>query len=251
MARAAASATQVAILISDVPEGKLDSLASGPTMPDSTTVDECYRVAEKYGLVQHFPPPVADLFKSRGLEETPKPGDPEFTNSRWCVISSNNTAVNATVQKARAAGFKTVIDNRCDDWDYAAAADYLLGRLRELREGSGERVCIVSGGEVTVKVTNGGVGGRNQQFALYCATKIPDQNIAVLSGGTDGIDGNSDFAGAVVDGTTVQRAVALGKQPEEALRRFDATPLFARTDDAIITGPTGNNVRDLRILIAW
>lgn len=250
MAMAAGQATQVAVLISDVPEGKLDSLASGPTMPDSTTVEDCYRVAEAYAMVQQFPPSVRTLFQNRTLEETPKPGDLEFANSCWFVISSNNTAVSAAVEKARAAGFTTIVDNSCDDWDYVAAADYLLARLREM-QGTAQRVCIVSGGEVTVKVTGGGVGGRNQQFALYCATRIAGKNIAVLSGGTDGIDGNSDFAGAVVDGTTVQRSKTLGSQIDQALVRFDASPLFARVGDAIITGPTGNNVRDLRILIAW
>lgn len=250
MARAAGPATQVAVLVSDVPSGKLDSLASGPMMPDSTTVEDCYAVAEHYGMVQQFPASVASLFRNRALEETPKPDDPEFANCRWWVISSNETAVSAAAAQARAAGFTMVVDNDCDDWDYAAAADYLLRRLRELRN-SAERVCIVSGGEVTVKVTNGGIGGRNQQFALYCATKIAGENIAVLSAGTDGIDGNSDFAGAVVDGTTADRARALGFDPEEALGHFNSSPLLNEVGNAINTGPTGNNVRDLRILIAW
>ncbi|HYG98691.1 MAG TPA: DUF4147 domain-containing protein [Terriglobales bacterium] len=250
MARAAGAATQVAILISDVPEGKVDSLASGPTVPDTTTVEDCYRVAAEYGMVQHFPASVRQLLEDRELEETPKQGDPEFAKSRYWVIASNETALRTAVEKARSADFTVVIDNSCDDWDYAAAADYLLLRLAELRK-SVERVCLVSGGEVTVKVTNGGTGGRNQQFALYCATKITGQNVTVLSAGTDGIDGNSDFAGAVVDGTTVERAAALGLNPEEALRDFNASPLFQHLGDAIVTGPTGNNVRDLRVLLAW
>jgi glycerate 2-kinase len=141
------------------------------------------------------------------------------------------------------------VDNRCDDWDYQRAADYLLDRLREMRKGV-SRVCLLSGGEVTVKVTNGGAGGRNQQFALYCAEKIAGEDITVLSAGTDGIDGNSPAAGAVVDGTTVQRAKALGLDPAAALAGFDAFPLFDALGDAIMTGPTGNNLRDLRILLA-
>jgi hydroxypyruvate reductase len=98
------------------------------------------------------------------------------------------------------------MDNSCDDWDYDRAADHLLGRLRELRRGV-SRACLISGGELTVKVdANPGVGGRNQQFALYCAQKIAGENITVLSAGTDGIDGNSDAAGAIADGSTVERA---------------------------------------------
>src|SRR5665811_2362478 len=112
-------------------------------------------------------------------------------------------------------------------------------------------VCLISGGEVTVKVTNGGIGGRNQQFALACADKIAGENITVLSAGTDGIDGNSSAAGAVVDGTTSARARMRGLDVAAALTQFDAYPLFDAIGDSIMTGPTGNNVRDLRILMAY
>jgi hydroxypyruvate reductase len=142
------------------------------------------------------------------------------------------------------------VDNSCDDLDYQYAADYLLKRLRELRKES-ERVCVISGGEVTVKVTNGGVGGRNQQFALACAEKIAGENITVLSAGTDGVDGNSLAAGAVVDGATVERARLKGLNVRATLEKFDTYPFFGALGDAIETGPTGNNVRDLRILLAY
>jgi len=139
----------------------------------------------------------------------------------------------------------------CDDWDYAKAADYLLDRIRRLqREVS--RACIVSGGEVTVKVGDaGGTGGRNQHFALYCAQKIAGEKMTVLSAGTDGIDGNSPAAGAVVDGSTVERARLAGLDVAEHLRRFNSFPLFDKLGDAIQTGPTGNNVRDVRILLGY
>jgi hydroxypyruvate reductase len=114
-----------------------------------------------------------------------------------------------------------------------------------------ERVCLISGGEVTVKVTNGGIGGRNQQFALACAAKIAGQNITVLSAGTDGVDGNSPAAGAVADGSTVARAQLKKLDARAALEKFDAYPLFSALGDAIETGPTGNNLRDLRILLAY
>src|SRR5207302_3267744 len=125
------------------------------------------------------------------------------------------------------------------------AADYLLGRLRELRKGV-SRACLISGGEVTVVVPEkAGIGGRNQQFALYCAQRIAGENICVLSAGTDGIDGNSPAAGAVVDGTTAARAE---NEIDRALQNFDAFPLFEELGDTVVTGPTGNNVRDLRVL---
>jgi len=249
LAQAAYPAHQLSLLVSDVPDNMLDALASGPTMPDSTTAGDCYAIAQKYGMVEQFPASVRELFLRRALEETPKSDDPAFLRSRWWTLLSNQTALDAAAVAAGEAGFTVETDNSCDDWDYARAADYLLGRLRELRKKS-ERVCLISGGEVTVKVTDGGVGGRNQQFALACAEKIAGENITVLSGGTDGIDGNSPAAGAVVDGTTLARARALGLDIAGHLKAFDAYPFFEALGDAVVTNPTGNNLRDLRILSA-
>src|SRR5262249_38680938 len=150
---------------------------------------------------------------------------PAFVRSRWWPILSNQTAVEEASIAAERAGFVVHIDNSCDDWQYERAADYLLGRLKELRKQFG-RVCLISGGEVTVKVVNGGVGGRNQQFALACAEKISAESITVLSAGTDGVDGNSLAAGAVVDGSTLDRARAKGFDVQAALEKFDAYPFF-------------------------
>ena len=125
-----------------------------------------------------------------------------------------------------------------------------MEKVRELRK-QFSPVCLISGGEVTVKVTNGGVGGRNQQFALACAEKISGENITVLSAGTDGIDGNSPAAGAVADGSTAERAGKLGLDARSALAKFDAYPFFSALDDTLETGPTGNNLRDLRLLLAY
>jgi len=250
LAQAAYPAKQVSLMISDVPDHTLDALASGPTMPDSTSIADCYAVVEKYKLMEQFPGSVRELFQRHALEETPKSDDPAFANARWWPVLSNKTAVDEAGVAATREGFAVEVDNSCDDWDYERAADYLLGRLRELRK-KVSRVCLISGGEVTVKVTNGGAGGRNQQFALDCATKIAGQNIAVLSAGTDGIDGNSPAAGAVVDGTTLERAKQAGLDPDSSLQNFNAFSLFHTLGDAIMTGPTGTNVRDLRILLAY
>jgi len=250
LAQAAVGAQQVSILISDVPDNTPDALASGPTMPDSTSVSDCYAIAAKHGLVQQFPAPVRELFERHALEETPKSDDPAFHRSRWWTVLSNSSLLDAAKSEAERHGFTVEVDNNCDDWDYARAADYLLNRLRELRKKS-ERVCLLSGGEITVKVTNGGVGGRNQQFALACAQKIAGQNITVLSAGTDGIDGNSTAAGAVVDGTTIDRARSRGLDPAASLVSFNAYPFFDALGDTVMTGPTGNNVRDLRILLSY
>ncbi len=251
LARAAAPSYQVSVLVSDVPEGSLDALASGPTMPDTTTVADCYAIVKRYKLLKNFPGSVRALFEREQLEETPKRNDPAFGRSRYVTVLSNATAINAAVERAVLGGFAVEVDNRCDDWDYERAADHLLGRLRELRRGV-SRACLISGGEVTVKVgAKAGVGGRNQQFALYCAQKIAGENITVLSAGTDGIDGNSDAAGAVADGTTADRARNRGFETAASLRHFDSYPLFDAIGDSIMTGPTGNNVRDLRILMSY
>lgn len=249
LAQAAYPAQQVSILVSDVPDSTPDALASGPTMPDSTSLYDCERIAAEYDLIAQFPKSVAELFHQHALEETPKSDDPAFVQARWWTVLSNRVAIEEAAIAATGAGFAVEVDTACDDWDYGKAADYLLGRLRGLR-GKVSRVCLISGGEVTVTVKNGGVGGRNQQFAAACAEKIAGEDITVLSVGTDGIDGNSPAAGAVVDGSTVVRSGGV-EAVRQALANFHAFPLFDGLGDAIITGPTGNNLRDLRVLLAY
>jgi hydroxypyruvate reductase len=217
-------------------------------MPDTTTTERCYELYARYKLAEHLPASVRDLFEQRALEETPKRDDVAFARSRWWTLLSSAQAEQIAAAHAAAAGFAVSIHHECDDWDYADAADHLLAKLRNLRRGV-SRACVVSGGEVTVRVTGDArTGGRNQQFALYCASKISGEDIAVLSAGTDGIDGNSDAAGAIVDGSTAGK---IGdSEVQRALREFNAYPALEAADGLVITGPTGNNVRDLRILLA-
>jgi hydroxypyruvate reductase len=250
LAQTAYPARQVSILISDVPDNTPDALASGPTMPDSTTIADCHAIVARHKMLNSLPASVRELFERHALEETPKSDDPGFVNARWWTILSNAALLEAAGREATQQGFLVEIDNSCDDWDYVKAADHLLKRLRELRSRH-ERVCLLSGGEVTVHVDNGGVGGRNQQFALYCAGKISGQNICVLSAGSDGIDGDSIAAGAISDGTTLERAKARGLDVQAHLNAYNAYPLFEALGDAIVTGSTGNNLRDLRILLAY
>jgi hydroxypyruvate reductase len=249
---AAPGSQQVSMMISDVPDHALDSLASGPTMADSTTVEQCYDLAARYSLRKSLPSSVGELFDQRALEETPKKDDLCFRNSRWWTVLSNHEALKAAALKASELGYAVDIDNSCDDEDYAKAADYLLEKLRKLRRGA-SRVCLISGGEVTVTVgKDAGTGGRNQQFALYCAGKIASERITVLSAGTDGIDGNSLAAGAVVDGHTLEQLSVQGggQSLASVLKKCDSAPILKRLGASIVTGPTGNNLRDLRILLA-
>jgi len=251
LAQAACPARQVSIMVSDVPEHSLDALASGPTMPDSSTEADCYRIAGTYSLHGKLPENVRRIFEERAIEETPKADDSAFVNSRWWPILSSASAAQAAADLLASHGFATEIDNTPDDWPFDRAAEYLLRRIRGLRK-DGERVALVSAGEITVEVPNtGGLGGRNQHFALHCAGQIAGENITILSAGTDGIDGNSTAAGAVADGTTVLRARESGLDAQRVLKMFDSFSLFEKLADAVVTGPTGNNVRDLRILLAY
>jgi hydroxypyruvate reductase len=220
-------------------------------MPDSSTAEQCYEIVQRHKLLPRLPWSVRGLLRRHGLEETPKADDPLFERSRWWPVLSNACALKAAVEWAARNGFAIQIDNSCDDWDYGRAGDYLLQRVRELRQGV-SRVCLISGGELTVTVDGkAGKGGRNQQFALYCAQRIAGENLCVLSAGTDGVDGNSPAAGAVADGTTMTRAAERGLSAEAALSGFDAYPFFEELGDAVVTGATGTNVRDVRVLLAW
>jgi hydroxypyruvate reductase len=252
LAELAPDATKCTLLISDVPEGMTDVIGSGPTLPDSSTREQCWELMRRPELQNRLPDRVRMLLESANLPETPKQSAACFRNADSRIVLSTATMLISAALACERQGFHVVVDNSCDEWEYRAAADYLLERLRNLST-EHARICLLSAGEVLVNVNEEpGTGGRNQQFALYCATRLSSipADAAVLSAGTDGVDGNSAAAGAVVDGTTVERALHAGFSVEDALERFDAYPLLARLGDAVITGPTGNNVRDLRILVA-
>jgi glycerate 2-kinase len=251
LAEAAAPAEQMTIFVSDVPEGELDALSSGPTLPDRSTTGDVYRIVKEYGLSESLPGMIAGSLRKRTLVETPKPGDEIFSRSRWNVLLDSGSLENAAAVRARELGWHVEIDNCCDDWSAERAAGYLLDRVHELRR-EHERVCLLSAGEVTVQVPLGatGRGGRNQHFALLCSESIADREITVLSAGSDGIDGNSLAAGALVDRSTTSRAQAAGYQVAAALAAFDSNALLSLLGDTIVTGPTGNNLRDLRVLLA-
>jgi len=244
LASAAGAATKLTLLISDVPADALDALASGPTLPDSTTVAETLRL-----IAEFLPSPPASLRESLAkMNETPKPGDAAFENSRHVVLLDNAALLEAAKQAAERRDYAVAIDNACDDWDYETAAAYLLGRSADLTRQNG-KTCLLSGGEVTVRLSaSAGAGGRNQQLALFAAGALPP-GTTLLSAGSDGIDGNSPAAGAVVDETTYVRARRKSLDPAASLDRFDAFPLLDELGDTILTGPSGNNLRDVRIVL--
>jgi glycerate 2-kinase len=251
LAAAAAPAEQVTIFVSDVPEGKLDALSSGPTMPDSSTLEDVRRTIDEYGLAERLPAEAVKLLQSDDVHETPKPGDSIFDRSRWTVMLDSGSLERAAVVRATKLDWKVEMDHACDDWPAEKAAQYLVDRVRKLRQELG-RVCLISAGELTVRlpISGAGTGGRNQQFALLCSELIAGDSITVLSCGSDGIDGNSPAAGAIVDGKTVERAAVAGLSVRQAIETFDSYPLLNRLRSVVVTGPTGNNLRDLRILLA-
>jgi len=251
LAAAAAPAEQLTIFVSDVPAGELDALASGPTLPDRSTVEDVRRIVAEYGLAERVPKAVREMLIDPVMAETPKAGDAVFKRSQWMVLLDNATLEIAASIRARELGWNVTIDHSCDDWSAEDAVKYLLGRLEQLRRES-TRVCLISGGEVTVRVPAGatGSGGRNQHFVLLCAQRIAGSNLVVLSAGSDGVDGTSPAAGGLVDGKTMARAATAGIPLEQALAEFNSYGLLSMLGDAIVIGPTGNNLRDLRILLA-
>jgi glycerate 2-kinase len=252
LAAAAPRATKITFAISDVPEGQESALASGPTLPDASSVQDAERIVRAYDLLPKLPPSICTLLERRALSETPKPGEPAFARSHFELLLRTHDLTHACHHACEGEGFVCLADNSTDNWPIENAADYLLAQLDALRKDNpGHRVALLAGGEVSSPVTGDGIGGRNLAFVLACVPKIAGKKITVLSAGTDGIDGNSPAAGAVADGDTLQRARAANLEPGEFLRRSDAYNFFKHLDDIIITGPTGNNLRDLRILLAY
>ena len=251
LAAAANGATKITLAVSDVPVGKESALASGPTLPDPTTIADVKRIIAEYSLREKLPPALQRWLDGEKMLETPKASDAAFLRSHFSLLLGMDDLFHPAHHAAEANGFIACCDNSTDDWPVEKAAENLLEQLEDLRRmHQGQRVAVIADGEVSSPVTGNGIGGRNSAFVLACVEKIAGKKIAVLSAGTDGIDGNSPAAGAVADGKTLEMARAIGLDPVEAFRRSDAFTFFSRFDDVIVTGPTGNNLRDLRILIA-
>ncbi len=251
LAMAAGGATKVTLAITDVPPGKESALASGPTLPDPSTLHDVEKVLQEYSLRKKLPKSIQQWMDSGAMPETPKPGDPAFDNAHFSVLLGIDELFHPAHQAAEAAGCITCCDNTTDDWSIELAANYLLSQLEELKNANpSRRVAVIADGEVSSPVLGNGIGGRNAAFVLGCVEKIAGKSISVLSGGTDGIDGNSPSAGAVADGDTYARAKSLQLDLRDVFQRSDSYTFFKRLGDTVDTGPTGSNLRDLRILIA-
>ena len=251
LSAAAPRSMKVTLAISDVPAGEESALASGPTLPDPTTVPDTEAIARAYSLLEKFPASIRRIFDEHRLRETPKEGNPAFARCHFEVLLGEHELLHAAHHACESEGFLCLVDRCADDWTLEKAADHLLGVLESHKNANpGRRVAVLADGEVISPATGNGIGGRNSAFVLACVPKIAGRKVAVLSAGTDGIDGNSPAAGAVADGESMARARSAGLDSADFSRRSDAYNFFARLGDPIVTGPTGNNLRDLRILVA-
>jgi hydroxypyruvate reductase len=241
LARAAAPARVLALILSDVIGDDLDVIGSGPTVPDRSTVADAQRILRHYGIAEP------------ALTETPKPRGMVFRNVQNLVVGSNALAVAAAESKAKRLGYRTLVLSTFIEGEtrdvarvHAAIAKEVLASGRPVRSPA----CIISGGETTVTIHGDGRGGRNQEFVLAAAIDIAGlDNVTVFSAGTDGSDGPTDAAGAIADAKTIARARKLGLNPADYLANNDSYSFFEALDDLVKTGPTGTNVADVRLVL--
>ena len=258
LARVAAPARVISFILSDVVGDPLDIIASGPTTPDPTTFDEALAVLHKYRLLEQLPPAIL-LHLQRGaagaVAETLKPGDPLLSRVQNLLVGSNGMAAQAAADAATAAGFNTRVLTTTLQGEARLIGRLLAAAARDLAGGQSvlqRPACLIAGGETTVTIRGGGIGGRNQELALAAVeamSGLPDTLLVALA--TDGGDGPTDAAGAVVSGETLARARALGLSPEEHLARNDAYRFFDGLGDLLKPGPTRTNVNDLVLLFAF
>lgn len=245
LARIASPARLVCLILSDVVGDRLDVIASGSTAPDPTTLQEAEQVLAHYGQR------LGDA--SYHLYETPKPGDPIFDKVQNVVIGSNYEAALAAAQRARQMGFNTVLLGSHLEGEAREAGKFAAALAKAVRAHDDPvppPACLILGGETTVTVVGDGTGGRNQELALSAAISLdgwPDVLLMALA--SDGGDGPTDAAGAVITGTTVERARHLGLDPRAALAQNDSYPFFEALGALIRTGPTGTNVNDLILIL--
>ncbi len=252
LARRAAPSRVWALLLSDVIGDNLDVIGSGPCAPDASTFADAVAVLRRYGIWDQTPEPVRRHLHAGldgQLKETPKEGDTLFRTVSNVVVGSNAQAIEAAAAEAKLLGYRPLVLTTTLDGEAREQARMLAAIAREAQMSGRPAkapVCILAGGETTVTLRGQGRGGRNQEFALAAALALEGtRGIAVLAAGTDGTDGPTDAAGAVVDGATVARAQKAGFAPAAFLADNDSYPLLQATGEAVMTGPTGTNVMDI------
>lgn len=253
LARAVAPATLLTLVLSDVVGSPLDTIASGPTVPDPTTWADAWAVVNRYALTDQLPPAVLTRLRagvSGALPDTPKTGDPAFQKSLTHIVADNRVAALAACKEAQELGFNTLLLSTFVEGEAAEVAKVAVALGREVQTYAAPiapPACLVFGGETTVSLgKNPGQGGRNQELALAAALALDGTSgITVVSLATDGTDGPTDSAGGMADGSTAQRGRRVGLDVGASLRRHDAYRFLQQTGDLLMTGPTQTNVNDL------
>ncbi len=258
LARVVYPATLVSLILSDVVGDDLDSIASGPCVPDSKTFADCRSIIKKYGIAGQIPAAVNNHLAAgikQQVPETPKAGQEFFRKTRNIIVGSNFDALRKAQQQAHALGYHTLLLASGIEGETRDVAGNHLAIAREIRR-HGQPLqapaCLLSGGETTVKIKGSGKGGRNQEFVLAAALRMDGmEDIVVLSAGTDGNDGPTDAAGAIADQTTLLRAADRGLDARAYLDDNDSYHFFEALGDLYKTGPTNTNVMDLRIILIY
>jgi glycerate 2-kinase len=255
LAAAAPRSRQISLYISDVNSDDLSTVSSGLTMPGAATRYDFARIVQRYGLLEKFPARVSALITSCIFPDLPRANAEDDRRRSHHLLLDNRMAL-AEAKRIAQSDFGCVVEIAEDlvEGDVETTMLTHVERVVALRYGHpGKIVCLLSGGEVVCPVRGDGRGGRNQEFALRAAIHLHQRglpDVVVLSSGTDGIDGNSPAAGAIADSDTLRRAEEKGVSAERSLQNSDSFNFFNALGDAIITGPTGNNARDVRILLA-
>lgn len=257
LARLAAPARVINLIVSDVVGDDLDTIASGPFVPDRSTYRDAWAVMAKFSLIDQLPASVKDRLHQGcvgAISETPKPEAPEFHRVTNLIVASNFVALKAAAAEAKTRGYRTAILSSSIEGETREVARVHAAMAREMRN-TGHPLkppaCLISGGETTVTIRGSGQGGRNQEFALAACLDLDGlSDVLVFSAGTDGTDGPTDAAGAMADGTSCRRAKESGINPRRHLDNNDAYPFFKALGDLVITGPTRTNVMDVRLVLA-
>ncbi len=249
-------AVVVSLIISDVVGDRLDTVASGPTVPDTTSYKEAHAVLDKYDIWSEAPKRVRDLIRmgeAGSVNETPKPGSRIFRHVHNLLVGSNRVARQAAANFLFYQGFRVVemregLTGEAREVGARFSRELLL--RSQLYAKPRRALAIVAGGETTVTVRGAGIGGRNQEFALSAAVTLAGTDGASVAAlATDGVDGPTSAAGAIADGTTIARAEILGLDAQRSLRNNSSHALFKRVGDALVTGPTGTNVNDIYVAL--
>ena len=255
LARKVCPASLISLILSDVPGDPLDVIASGPTTPDPTTFQQAVDVLEKFSLSASVPKKILNCLEEgvAGIRpETPKPEDPVFKKTHNLLIGTNRIALEASSLKAMEYNINPVIVDDQLQGDSESVAEYIAMTALKFKDDKNEvkPVCLLFGGETTVKMTGNGLGGRNQHLALLCAGLLQNHpGITILSAGTDGTDGPTNAAGAVVDSDTLMIAHSKNINIEKFIKEFDSYHFFKKAGGHIITGPTMTNVMDIIVVI--